>query len=100
MATELPKGHAVEAMNISHEENGFEMRSSTYLRGTDTDEYEMRVLGRIQQLNVQISQILSLDMSPLTFHHLAEFSFYLYSGICLHSDEYVGDCPDVMNALG
>jgi hypothetical protein len=58
MATELPKSHAVEGINFSYE-GGFELRSEGQLGGTDTDQHEMRVLGRIQQLNVRISQLLS-----------------------------------------
>jgi hypothetical protein len=55
MATELEKGHAVEEVNFSHEDDGFDLPSAVQLGGTDTDKYEMRVLGRIQQLNVCIS---------------------------------------------
>ena len=59
MATELPKSPAIEGIKSAHEEDGFNLRSSANLRGTDTDEYEMRILGKIQQLNVRISQVSS-----------------------------------------
>lgn len=35
-------------------ENGVEMRKTPQLGCTDADDYEMRILGRTQQLNVRI----------------------------------------------
>jgi len=65
MAAELEKRHAVDEVNFSHEDDGFDLPGAAQLGGTDTDKYEMRVLGRIQQLNVRPSQVSSRrDMSP------------------------------------
>jgi len=52
MDSDFPKGHATSSISINGVEDGtMELRSRT-LGGTDTDEHEMRVLGRTQQLNV------------------------------------------------
>lgn len=45
---ETTKGY----LETSSIENGIEMRKLPQLGGTDADEYEMRILGRTQQLNV------------------------------------------------
>ena len=56
MALEVQKGYTVEGSNYEREDDGFELRSRTQLGGTEADEHDMRMLGRIQQLNVRISQ--------------------------------------------
>ena len=55
METEL-KGLAVEGSSSGRVDDGFQLRSVSQLGGTDADEGDMRMLGRIQQLNVRISQ--------------------------------------------
>jgi choline transport protein len=57
MEKETQKNYAVERSNSEHEGDGFQLRSATELGGTDADEHDMRMLGRMQQLNVQISQV-------------------------------------------
>jgi hypothetical protein len=59
MSKELEKGDPVQGVTFSYEENGIDVPISAQLEGTDTDKYEMRVLGRIQQLNVRMSQVSS-----------------------------------------
>src|SRR2546421_13012116 len=93
MVPEVQKGYAIESSNSKHEDDGFELRGQTQLRGTEADEHDMRMLGRIQQLNVRISH--RRRVVPPTDILLAELSFYLYPGFCLHADEYMGDCTDV-----
>jgi len=99
MAAELEKRHAVDEVNFSHEDDGFDLPGAAQLGGTDTDKYEMRVLGRIQQLNVRsyvhLRYRLDETCPPLTSDRPAEFSFYPYFGIRLYPDEYMGDCIDV-----
>jgi len=51
---EIQKGYAIEGSNSLPEEDGFELRSQNHLSGTEADEHDMRMLGRIQQLNVRI----------------------------------------------
>jgi hypothetical protein len=55
MATDHSKEYAVEAVDESHSdrlENGIALSDTSILGGTETDHHEMRILGRIQQLNV------------------------------------------------
>jgi choline transport protein len=55
--TQIPKGYAIEGKNSEREDDGFELRSHLKLGGTETDEHDMRMLGRTQQLNVRINHI-------------------------------------------
>ena len=58
METGHSKEYAVAAIDESNSdrlENGLNVSDTTRLGGTDTDHQEMRMLGRIQQLNVQTS---------------------------------------------
>lgn len=57
MSDIIQKSYAVEGSNSLHEENGFELGGQTELRGTEADEKDMQMLGRLQQLNV-------LDLAP------------------------------------
>jgi len=53
MSDIIQKSYAVEGSNSLHEENGFEsLRGRTELSGTEADEKDMQMLGRLQQLNV------------------------------------------------
>jgi hypothetical protein len=64
MEKETQNDSAVEQSNSELEDDGFQLRGATALRGTDADENDMRVLGRIQQLNVRMSYVsLSSDTS-------------------------------------
>lgn len=60
MSKETANDYAVERSNSSREENGYELRSLSQLGGTDADEHDMQMLGRIQQLNVRIMHYMSL----------------------------------------
>lgn len=63
------KGYAGEAVNDSdwHRlENGIATEDGMILGGTDTDHHEMRMLGKIQQLNVFMSRQLHLLPASLT----------------------------------
>ena len=99
MLSEDQKGYILEDISPEREEAGFELSNLSQLGGTEADELDMRMLGRTQQLNVRIHT--TLQRSPLSeislqlTSLLAEFSFYLDPGLCLHTDEYVGDCTDV-----
>jgi len=55
MDAESPKGYTGEGSGSEPTDDAYEMRSLSQLGGTEADEYEMRMLGRIQQLNVWIS---------------------------------------------
>jgi hypothetical protein len=61
MATELPKGYAVDGNSSEQVDEGFEMRSYSQMGGTVTDENDMQILGRIQQLNVSTLYIRRLN---------------------------------------
>lgn len=61
MATELPKGF--EGNSSERVDDGFELRSFPF-QGTANDENEMRILGRIQQLNVRMAGV-----TPLRYPH-------------------------------
>lgn len=54
MSTESSKDNVVEHVGGANGAAGddYEMRSFSRLGGTDADEHDMRVLGRVQQLNV------------------------------------------------
>jgi hypothetical protein len=52
MSDTIQKSYAIEGSNSLHEENGFELRGGKELRGTEADEKDMQMLGRLQQLNV------------------------------------------------
>ena len=61
---ETQNGSVVDQSNSEGEDDGFRLRGATALGGTDADENDMRVLGRVQQLNVHMSQVsLSSDTS-------------------------------------
>jgi hypothetical protein len=51
MATESQKQSALEVN--SHADEVYEMQPASKLGGTDHDNHDMRVLGRVQQLNVR-----------------------------------------------
>ena len=61
MATELPKGYTVEENSSEQVDEGFEMRSYPQMGGTVTDENDMQILGRIQQLNVSVLYVRRLN---------------------------------------
>jgi hypothetical protein len=65
MEKETQNDYAVEQSNSEPEDDGFRLRGATALGGTDADENDMRVLGRIQQLNVQMSYV---SLSSHTSH--------------------------------
>ena len=44
----------INADVIKVDENDLELRSRSKLAGTETDQHDMRVLGKMQQLNGQI----------------------------------------------
>lgn len=52
MSDTIQKSYGVEESNSLHEENGFELPGRTELTGTEADEKDMLMLGRLQQLNV------------------------------------------------
>ena len=52
MSDTIQKGFAVERSNSSQEDDGFQLRGRTELIGTEADENDMQMLGRLQQLNV------------------------------------------------
>jgi len=59
MATELHQGYAVEENASDQVDKCFEMGSYPQMGGTVTDENDMRILGRVQQLSVS-TQLVSI----------------------------------------
>jgi hypothetical protein len=58
--------------------------------GTAYDRRDMRVMGKLQELRV--STLFSIR-SAQSLTTSAKFPFYLNSRLCLHTYEYLGDCP-------
>ena len=59
----IQKSYAIEGKNSLHEENVFELNGGTELRGTEADEKDMQMLGRLQQLNVFDPHIIIIWLS-------------------------------------
>ena len=96
---ESSKAYAVDGNSLTDRvEDGIEMRNFSQLGGTDADEHEMRMLGRIQQLNVSgsaSSQVLSSASVPLTTIPPEKLPLHLDIGLRLHPHEHLGNCPHV-----
>lgn len=60
--------------------------------GTAYDRRDMRVMGKLQELRVR-------DVSKQSCAQLltisAKLPLYLHSGLCLHPDEHLGNCPRI-----
>ena len=56
MALEVEKRGTIEGIISEGGDDGFGLRGSTELGGTEADGDDMRMLGRTQQLNVRISR--------------------------------------------
>jgi len=52
METDEQKGYAVESSISERVDDRIELGRWSDVGGTDTDAHEMRILGRVQQLNV------------------------------------------------
>jgi len=50
MATDYQKSSALEVSKPT--DDAYEMHPHSKLRGTNNDDHDMRILGRVQQLNV------------------------------------------------
>ncbi len=96
MDIERQKHHMVESSHSEPIEDGLEMRNFSQLGGTEADEQEMRMLGRTQQLNVCTDfQQRHARRGFIIDKMIAKLPVHLNPRICLHINEYVGDCIDV-----
>ena len=93
------KDFVVQSLSTTHTlEYGLEGTTiPTRLGGTDADENDMRMLGRVQQLNASRP----LTLAPPTYRCVLtewrveeKLPVHLDSGLCMHAHVYLGNRPD------
>jgi hypothetical protein len=81
--------NTIETDVVKAEENDVELRSRSKLAGTETNQHDMRVLGKTQQLNV--SEFPGCAAGLCHRHCSAKFLLHLYFRILLYGNEHMGD---------
>lgn len=97
--TNTMDGNNLRAESACKPLTSVELRSLSHESRSSQDAYEMAVLGRAQELNVSTNTS-SLEEDPkLNLLPIAQLQIHFDPGICVHTDEHLGNFSDVSSLI-